>query len=339
MSEHTATSTALPHGVEPSAAIRPIFVLSAPRSGSTLVQRMLAAHGQVASAAEPWLLLPFLAASRTDLPDMTSWHRVAAVGIRRFADEQLPGGMADIDEALRDAALRLYRRAAGPEPTHFVDKSPGYAIIADDLARVFPEAALIFLWRNPLGILASIIETFDAGVFQPYRQVVPLFDGPARMVDSQLRLGDRATAIRYDDVVRADPETLHRLSVATGLTYTRDVVNGFASIRFNGYGDPTGVHRYQSLSSEPTAKWRHVLANPVRRAWADRYLRWLGRERLEVMGYDLDALLDEVAALPLPPSGYRQAGRDAAGLASSVFRDVIKARGAFPSTSTWRCLL
>lgn len=324
-----------------ASAIRPIFVLSAPRSGSTLVQRMLAAHPTVATAAEPWLLLPLLGGPRTDLPDVASWHRNAAVGIREFAKDYLPAGMADYDRAMRRAALDLYARVAGPGATHFVDKTPGYTIIADDLARVFPDAAIVFLWRNPLGILASIIDTFDAGAFRPYHQALPLFDGPARMVDTQLRLGDRVTPVRFEDAIARDPETLRRLSTATGLQYTPETVNGFSQVHIPGYyGDPTGVHRYQRLSTEPTEKWRQVLGNPVRRAWARQYLRWLGRERLQVMGYDLDDLLTQADELPSSPTEIGQtAAKDAVGLAASMLRDTVKARAAFSSTSTWRRLL
>lgn len=326
---------------DPASSIQPIFVLSAPRSGSTLVQRMLATHDGVATAAEPWLLLPLLAAPRTDLPEVASWQRNAAVGIKEFAKDHLPGGMRDFDEVMRGAALDLYRRVAGPDATHFVDKTPGYVVIADDLARVFPEATIVFLWRNPLGILASIVETFDGGAFRPYHQAIPLFDGPARMLDSQLRLGDRATPVRFEDMVARDPATLARLSAATGLAYTADTVQRFSSVDVSGfYGDPTGVQRYRELSSEPNAKWRTVLANPVRRAWAARYLRWLGRERLALMGYDLDALLGELAALPPAPAAEaRRAARDAAGLGASMLRDTVKARAAFSSISTWRRLL
>ena len=45
--------------------IRPLFLLSLPRSGSTLVQRVLARSPQIATASETWLLMPFLAATPT----------------------------------------------------------------------------------------------------------------------------------------------------------------------------------------------------------------------------------------------------------------------------------
>ncbi|UUY03525.1 sulfotransferase [Svornostia abyssi] len=322
------------------APIQPVFLLSAPRSGSTLVQRMLAAHPGVATAAEPWLLLPLLGARREDLPDVTGWHWPAAVGVEHFIADYLPGGIDDYDAAIRAAALQLYRRAAGPQASHFVDKTPGYALIADDLARTFPDAPLIFLWRNPLGILASIVETFDAGAFRPYHQALPLFDGPARMVAAQQRLGDRVTAVRYEDVVAGDEATLRRLSAGASLQFTAEAYERFADVQIPGrLGDPTGVHRYSSVSREPTEKWRTVLANPARRAWARRWVRWLGRERLAVMGYDLDAVLDQLDELGTPAGTAPQLARDSAGLAVSMLRDTLKARAAFPSTSTWRCLL
>ena len=36
----------------------PLFLFSLPRAGSTLTQRLLAAHPAICSAAEPWILLP-----------------------------------------------------------------------------------------------------------------------------------------------------------------------------------------------------------------------------------------------------------------------------------------
>ena len=38
----------------------PIFIFSLPRAGSTLLQRVLMGHPEIASIAEPWLLLPLM---------------------------------------------------------------------------------------------------------------------------------------------------------------------------------------------------------------------------------------------------------------------------------------
>ncbi len=335
-----APSAGTTNGPRPSGVIRPVFLLSAPRSGSTLVQRVLAAHPGVETASEPWLLLPLLGTQRADLPQSGSWQRVAAHAIGDFA-ETLPRGGVDIDAALRDAALTLYRGAAGPQATHFLDKTPGYSMIVDDIARVFPDGVLLFLWRNPLGVLSSIVETLDGGRFRPSRQSLTLFDGPARMVAAAERLGDRAVGVRYKDLVTGEHAAWRRLTDAMGIELDPAALEQFTSVRLTGsLGDPTGVHRYDALSTEPLQKWQATLCNPARRAWARRWLRWLGRERLAVMGYDLDDLLRTLDALPgSGPGDAMGLGRDLAEMAGSMGREVLRARALDPSTSTWRLIL
>jgi len=89
---------------------QPIFLLSLPRSGSTLVQRVLAAHEEVATAPEPWLLLPQVYATR-ERGILAEYVQVSAArAIGEFAD-RLPGGRATYDEALRGFVLDLYERA------------------------------------------------------------------------------------------------------------------------------------------------------------------------------------------------------------------------------------
>jgi hypothetical protein len=66
-------------------------------------------------------------------------------------------------------------------------------------------------------------------------------------------------------------------------------------------GDPTGARRYSTISAEPVEKWRATLANPYRKRWCRGYLRWVGAERLAVMGYDLEELLEQLDAIGTSP--------------------------------------
>ena len=43
-------------------SVTPVFVMATPRSGSTLLQRVLTTYDEVGSTAEPWVLLPPLLA-------------------------------------------------------------------------------------------------------------------------------------------------------------------------------------------------------------------------------------------------------------------------------------
>jgi hypothetical protein len=74
-------------------------------------------------------------------------------------------------------------------------------------------------------------------------------------------------------------------------------------------GDKGGYYAYDQLSSEPLEKWKATIANPLRKRRGMRYLRWIGAERLSVMGYDATRLIEELDALP---SDLRLVGSDAA---------------------------
>ena len=44
----------------------PIFLFSLPRSGSTLLQRLLGGHPDIMTVSEPWLLLPLCYALKAE---------------------------------------------------------------------------------------------------------------------------------------------------------------------------------------------------------------------------------------------------------------------------------
>jgi hypothetical protein len=140
-------------------AIQPIFIFSVSRSGSTLVQRVIAAHNDVATVSEPWILLPYLYTLRSRGVTAEYEHELMVTAIEDFCRE-LPAEEEDYRAELRNFVLRLYEKAAGREARYFLDKSPPYCLIAEEIMRLFPSGKFVFLWRNPLSIIASIIETW-----------------------------------------------------------------------------------------------------------------------------------------------------------------------------------
>ena len=84
----------------------PLFLLSLPRSGSTLAQRILAAHEPIATASEPWILLPYLYTLRERGIYAEYSHRVLVQAVNDFC-AVLPGGRNDYVAEVRRLALRL----------------------------------------------------------------------------------------------------------------------------------------------------------------------------------------------------------------------------------------
>jgi hypothetical protein len=275
----------------------PVFIFSVSRSGSTLLQRVLAAHEGVATVSEPWLLLPHAYALRRGGVDAEYLHGRMVEAIEDFCGE-LPGGREEYERAAHDYAFGLYERAAGPDARFFIDKSPPYCLVAEEVMRLFPEGRFVFLWRNPLSVVASMVQTWP-----PWRPTMfrdDLFVGLPRLVRAYQRNRERVHAVCFEQLLDGDADPWGPLAGYLGLDFDRASLHSFADVRLNGrMGDPTGVHAYRELSCEPREKWRETLSNPLRREWCRRYLRFLGADRLAVMGYDEAALQAELRALPM----------------------------------------
>lgn len=278
-------------------AVRPIFIFSVVRSGSTLVQRILAAHDGVVTVSEPWLLLPYAYTARHAGVDAEYNHQVMVRAVDDFCEE-LPNGREDYRREIRACVLRLYEKATSEEARYFVDKTPTYCFVAEEIMKLFPEGKFVFLWRNPLSVVSSIVETWPPWHPTLFRE--ELFTGLPRLVAAYAANRECAHAVRYEDLLGGDECHWRSLMAYLEIEFDPAALSRFAETQLNGsMGDPTGPKRYSALSSEPSEKWKQTLANPLRRAWSHRYLRFLGDERLAEMGYDREQIIAELDAQPM----------------------------------------
>lgn len=316
--------------------VRPAFLLSLPRSGSTLLQRMIGAHSQVSTAAEPWVLLAPLYALRDEGVFTEYGHATATKALHDFC-RQLPGGRDAYLRAVGRMARELYGELAPEEATVFVDKTPRYCLVVDDLLRAFPDAQIIVLHRNPLAVLASISQTWLEGRWEPYLHKADLYLALERVLAAQRANPERFLALRYEDLVAQPETTLQAVLAHLELDWEPSVVEGFPGVSVAGrVGDPTGTIAYDTVSTAPLDKWRTTLASPVRKAWCRRYLRWIGPDRLRLMGYQSDDLLSDLAS---QPSDWTVAPADALRLGKGMVYSVVEpelVRAKVAALPRWR---
>lgn len=300
-------------------AIQPIFILSTVRSGSTLTQRIIAAHSGVATVPEPWLLLPYAYTLRRGGVDAEYLHPLMIDAIEDFC-ERLPGGTDDYLAEVREFVLRLYRKATDDSARYFIDKSPAYCLIPEEIIRLLPDGKFVFLWRNPLSIAASIIDTWEP--WHPALHREYLFVGLPRLVAAYRANSTRAYGVRFEDLAGGNEQAWRPLMDYLGIEFEPEALRRFTEVDIAGrMGDKTGVQQYSQLSSEPHEKWKSTLANPVRKAWCRKYLRFLGNERLAVMGYDGDQLMQE---LDSQPTSTRCLASDIGRLITGVAREPVR---------------
>jgi len=300
--------------------MQPVFLFSLPRSGSTLLQRMIASHPRVDTASEPWLLLPLLYMQRQRGMYAEYNHRGYVRARRDFA-EVLPNGEEDHREALRSYALSLYRKASSSNATHFLDKTPRYHLIVDQVMETFSDGKFVFLWRNPLSVVASLLNMEDDRSWNLPHYKIDLYKGLEKIIRVQ-GTASNLHSVQYEDLLAQPDQEMEKIFEYLNLSSRSSASEQFGEVCLEGsLGDPTGTKKYSSLSKEPMQKWKETLNTPVRRAWARRYLQWIGRDRLRVMGYSLDELLEELEALSL---SLHHTFSDLVGLARGTVRPWVE---------------
>ncbi len=223
----------------------PVFVIGLPRSGTTLLEQMLASHPRIVGVGEQSLATASLGRALA-----ASGNRMGALTaqvVREAAAWHL--------HALENRVLRTARR---DDADRIVDKLPDNYLLAGWLRIAFPDAAIIHCLRDPRDVALSCWLTQFADLPWSYR-----LDHIAHRIEQHRRLmrhwrdtiGDRLTEIRYEGLV-ADPETeLRRALAALQLDWHPDVL-AFADRK----GFVASASRQQvrePIHARSVARWRN----------------------------------------------------------------------------------
>jgi tetratricopeptide (TPR) repeat protein len=149
----------------------PLFIVAAPRSGSTLLFETLArSQGLCTVGGEAHWLVESLGELRPGEQGVES-NRLTADDATDAYGEHMIGQIMD---RLIDCDGET---VTGDSPLVFLEKTPKNALRIPFFERIFPQARFIFLWRDPHENISSIMEAWRSGRFTTYRQL-PGFRGP-----------------------------------------------------------------------------------------------------------------------------------------------------------------
>lgn len=269
-----------------------IFLISQPRAGSTLTQKILAGHPKIHTVSEPWLMLPPLYLLRLQERDMAYNTQIASEALKDFF-QILPNGEETHFEGLRRMYSYLYESALqGTGKSYFLDKTPRYYHIIPELYRTFPEAKFIILLRNPLAVCCSIISRWvQENWFQLYLFRDDLVQAPKLLIDGLKMLGDRAHILSYERLLLNPELEIEKLCYRTGLEFDPEMINyGLKGHQRLKLGDQEDIYKYTRPNPEKLDQWQADLGNAqVWRVVSD-YLNLLGEDTLLPMGYDYTGL-------------------------------------------------
>jgi tetratricopeptide (TPR) repeat protein len=141
---------------------RPILVVAAPRSGSTLLFETLAESRHFATlGGEAHWLVENVRALRPGAPGVES-NRLSAEHVTDPLAEHL------IEQILERLVDRTRQPVDANDSRVFLEKTPKNALRIPFFERIFPDARFVFLWRDPRQNLSSIMEAWRSGRFETY---------------------------------------------------------------------------------------------------------------------------------------------------------------------------
>ncbi len=226
--------------------VRLVFIGGCPRSGTTLIKRMLDAHKDIYCGPEFGHLFSICERYKR-MKQGVAQERIAV-----YADDAL------LREIYRNFILTFLTRAASSIPVKVIaEKTPDNIFAFPELAEIFPEAKFIEVIRNPLDVVASYLRVGDRVrqndldaikksknenspfnsaklAAQRWRKSVKYlerFEG----VLNDVRMMNRYMRIRYEDVVNAPKKSARQLALFLGVANSDSMfVDGNSS-----KGDPT----------------------------------------------------------------------------------------------------
>jgi hypothetical protein len=246
---------------------RPVFLIGAPRSGSTLLARMLGSHPEIFAPAEPHLMPPLAHLGFHERVDQAPYDPVITQqGLRSFVS-LLPGGESDWLAALRRATDHLYERALAASGRRiFLDKTPAYALVLDFLARLYPDARYVVLTRHPMAVWSSYVESFFDGDAAAAYARNPVLERYVPAIARFLR--ERPVPlvhVRYEELVKEPEAALRAICEHVGVGFEPGMIEYGRSEEATpragrGLGDPVTVNRETRPTTRSLGKWPEALA-------------------------------------------------------------------------------
>ncbi len=254
-------------GANPNRAADHVFLLGFPRSGTTLLEVVLEGHPDVVSLEEHELLIDSVREFMRRPSDLERLMRADTAAL----------------EPLRAAYWRL-AAGAGIDVSGkiFVDKHPLNTLKLPLIARLFPQAKILFACRDPRDVVLSCFRhRFQMSA--PIYELLTL-EGAARYYDAVMRLAVCLTSalkldmclVRHEDVVAEFMREMRRICAYLGLEWVEAMGDFAKRTSARAVLTPSTAQLVRGLSTEGLGHWRRYQAElaavlPQLDPWVKRF--------------------------------------------------------------------
>jgi tetratricopeptide (TPR) repeat protein len=193
----------------------PIFILGMPRTGSTLVDRMISSHSQVTAAGE----LPDFGLAVVD----AARHRLGPATAKTVTRAALVAASAHVDFAALGADYLARTRPRAGVTAHFTDKLPLNYLYCGLIDAALPAGQMVHVRRHPMATCFGIFKVlFDQGYPFSYdlTEIADYYIAYRRLVQHwQSILPGRIIEVGYESLVTDTAGACRGLIGALGLPW------------------------------------------------------------------------------------------------------------------------
>ena len=241
------------------------FLVGFPRSGTTLLDRMLSAHPDIEVLEEKSLF----SSLHQDWSEPGTLEALAEVTTAQIAD-----------------AREIYRREMSrhrrsPQRSLVIDKLPLNLAYLFLIHRLFPHAPILFLQRHPLDVcLSCYFQAFELEASMAYfldiQQTAKYYDAMMQVAALSLQqVANPVHMMRYEDLV-ADPKAELGSCLEFLTVEWDDSILEYRQTRGNASNTPSYQQVSQPLHSRSIGKWRHYTNQlessiPLLQRWLEHF--------------------------------------------------------------------
>lgn len=257
-----------------------------------MLQKMLGSHSCIYTRSEPWIMLHPLHALKSTNISAPYNAQIAQKATHDFF-ASMPGKSEDFYYKEIAKTYRKFYNAylsSSGKPI-FLDKTPRYFAIFDELQATFPDAHFILLYRNPIAVLCSMLKTWVKGNLESLRDYQVDLEYGIEFFLRDFSDFRNTSLVRYEDLI-ADPVShLRSLSSFLEIDYEESCLKySQKEEEMWIFGDPDTVYTRNTPDPGNLEAWSDSLRDPTVLELSSQYLERLGAKKIIQLGYDFDEI-------------------------------------------------
>lgn len=229
-----------------------IFIISQPRAGSTLLQKILENNKQIKSGDEPWLTLSLGSLLQSNIKISSDYDfTLARDAMNNFLKQNNLGNKFNCEIA--SLIKNMYNKVSENE-YYFLEKTPRNYFILDYISENFPEAKVIVLKRNLVSVVSSILNSWhDNNLNAIKSHYSDIFEAPKKIFQYSNN-NKQVFELSYKELVANTDDVLDKLT--RYLNLSEPLINYYNVENDIQFGDNISVSKSNKIEMSSLEKWK-----------------------------------------------------------------------------------